>query len=54
MLLMPALLAAQFAMTCELAHEPGNLWPLGLALFGVLALPGVVSRRLAARRAHGA
>jgi hypothetical protein len=29
--------------------ELGNLWPLGLALFGVLSLSGIVSARFGAR-----
>ncbi|HXR56877.1 MAG TPA: hypothetical protein VN858_08750 [Casimicrobiaceae bacterium] len=44
------LFAAQFVTMCLLAREAGSLWPLGLALFGVLALPGVVVSRMAARR----
>jgi hypothetical protein len=45
------LFAAQFVTMCVLAREVGSLWPLGLLLFGVLALPGVAISRIAARRA---
>lgn len=31
--------------------EMGSLWPLGVVLFAILALPGILVARLAARRA---
>jgi len=43
------LFAAQFAAMCVRNGEVGNLWPLGLALFAILALPGAVAAQLAAR-----
>jgi hypothetical protein len=43
------LFAAQFVAMCIRNGELGNLWPLGLALFTVLALPAAVAARLAAR-----
>ncbi len=47
------LFAGQFVALCVRNGEVGNLWPLGLALFGVLALPGVFVAALAARFAPG-
>ena len=44
-----ALFAAQFVAMCLRNGELGGLWPLGLALFAALALPGVVAAHLAAR-----
>jgi hypothetical protein len=44
-----ALFAAQFVSMCVLNGELGNLWPLGLVLFAVLALPAVLAAALAAR-----
>jgi hypothetical protein len=43
------LFAAQFVAMCVRNGELGSLWPLGLALFAVLALPGAVAAQLAAR-----
>lgn len=43
------LFAAQFVAMCLLNGELGNLWPLGMALFAVLALPGIVAAKVAAR-----
>jgi hypothetical protein len=43
------LFAAQFVAMCVRNGELGNLWPLGLALFLVLALPGIVVAKVAAR-----
>ena len=43
------LFAAQFVAMCVRNGELGGLWPLGLALFAVLALPGIVAAKLAAR-----
>ena len=43
------LFAFQFLAMCVGNRELGNLRPLGLALFAVLALPGVIVSRLGAR-----
>ena len=43
------LFAGQFLALCVRNGELGNLWPLGLAMFAVLALPGVFLAALAAR-----
>ena len=43
------LFAFQFVAMCVGNRELGSLWPLGLALFAVLALPGVIVSRLGAR-----
>jgi len=43
------LFASQFLAMCVRNGELGSLWPLGLALFAVLALPGVVLAKVAAR-----
>lgn len=43
------LFAAQFIAMCLRNGELGNLWPLGMALFAVLALPGIVAAKIAAR-----
>lgn len=43
------LFAAQFVAMCIRNGEIGNLWPLGLVMFGVLALPGIAAAQLAAR-----
>jgi hypothetical protein len=43
------LFAAQFIAMCVRNGEFGNLWPLGLALFFVIALPGIVAAKVAAR-----
>jgi hypothetical protein len=45
------LFAGQFVGMVLRNGELGGLWPLGLVLFGVLALPAVLLARLAARRA---
>jgi hypothetical protein len=42
-----ALFAAQFATMAVFAGEVGNLAPLGLILFGVLALPAIGAAMLA-------
>jgi hypothetical protein len=42
-----ALFAAQFAAMCLLNGEVGNLWPLGILLFSVLALPAVLAAQVA-------
>src|SRR4051812_30573788 len=43
-----ALFEAQFLAMCLRNGELGGLWPLGLAMFAVIALPGVVAARFAA------
>jgi peptidoglycan/LPS O-acetylase OafA/YrhL len=43
------LFAFQFLAMCALDRELGSLWPLGMVLFAVLALPGVIVSRLGAR-----
>ena len=44
------LFEAQALAMCIRNGELGNLLPLGLVLFAVIALPGVVAAKLAARR----
>ena len=44
-----ALFAGQFIAMCVRNGEVGNLWPLGMALFAVLALPGILAAEVAAR-----
>ena len=48
-----ALFEAQFLAMCLRNGELGNLWPLGMALFGIIALPGVLAARLASRLGAG-
>lgn len=48
-----ALFTAQFLAMCGRNGELGNLWPLGLAFFVVLALPGILVARLASRFRQG-
>ena len=43
------LFEAQFIAMCVRNGELGNLWPLGMLLFAVVALPGIVAAKLAAR-----
>jgi len=43
------LFLSQFAAMVLRSGELGGLWPLGLALFGVLSLPGVVAARFGSR-----
>ena len=46
----PAVLfASQFLAMCIRNGELGNLWPLGIAMFAILAVPAVIAARLAAR-----
>jgi hypothetical protein len=42
------LFASEFVAMCVRNGELGNLWPLGLGLFGVLAIPGIAASRLGA------
>ena len=44
-----ALFAGQFVAMVARNGELGGMWPLGLAMFAVLALPGVLAARWAAR-----
>lgn len=39
---------AQFVVMCVRNGELGSLWPLGLLMFAVLALPGVAAAMIAA------
>jgi hypothetical protein len=51
------LFQAQFLAGCLRAGEVGNLWPLGIALFAIMSLPGVLAAMLGAwwrRRSRGA
>lgn len=43
------LFEVQFIAQCVRNGEPGNLWPLGMILFAVIALPAMLVARLAAR-----
>lgn len=43
------LFESQFLAMCVRNGDPGNLWPIGMLLFAVVALPGVVAARVAAR-----
>ncbi len=52
-----ALFGAQFVAMCILNGDLGNLWPLGLVLFAILATPAVfvatVASRLSSRSRPG-
>lgn len=49
---MPVLLfEAQFLAMCVRNGEIGHLWPLGMALFAFLSLPGILVAKVAAHRA---
>lgn len=49
----PAVLfATQFLAMCIQSGELGALWPLGIVMFAVLAIPAVIAARLAARFAR--
>lgn len=43
------LFEAQFLAMCLRNGELGNLWPLGMVLFAVIALPGIAAAHIAAR-----
>jgi hypothetical protein len=45
------LFESQFLAMCVRNGELGNLWPLGMALFAVISLPGLFAARLASRLA---
>jgi hypothetical protein len=48
-----ALFLGQFLAMVFRHGELGGLWPLGLVMFGVLALPGLYAARFGARLAEG-
>jgi hypothetical protein len=48
------LFQAQFVGMVIRNGEVGNLWPLGMALFAIIAIPGMVVAALAARVARRA
>ncbi|HQR21110.1 MAG TPA: hypothetical protein PKV98_09590 [Burkholderiaceae bacterium] len=48
-----ALFAAQFVAMVVRNGELGGLWPLGLMLFAVLALPSMLAAHVAARIGRG-
>ncbi|MDG4594707.1 MAG: hypothetical protein P9F75_03270 [Candidatus Contendobacter sp.] len=41
---------SQLLAMCVRSGELGNLWPLGMALFAVIALPGMLAAKVAAGR----
>jgi len=43
------LFEAQFVAMCARNGEVGGLWPLGMVMFAIIALPGVLAAWLAAR-----
>lgn len=45
-----ALFEGQFSAMCARNGELGGLWPLGMVMFAVLALPGVYAAKRGARR----
>jgi hypothetical protein len=47
------LFEAQFLAMCVRNGELGSGWPLGIVLFAVIALPGVLSAKLGSKRASG-
>jgi hypothetical protein len=49
-LLALAVFEGQFLGMAVRNGELGNLWPLGMVLFAIIALPAVVAARMAARR----
>lgn len=48
------LFEAQFVAMALRKGELGNLWPLGMVLFAVIAVPGMAAAALAARRSRRA
>ena len=44
------LFESQFLAQGVRAGDPGNLWPLGMVLFAVIAVPGIIAATVAARR----
>jgi hypothetical protein len=47
------LFESQFLAMCIRNGEPGSLWPLGMALFAVIAVPGIVAAKIASRFGRG-
>ena len=47
------LFESQFLAMCMRNGELGNLWPMGVLSFAVVALPGVVAAQIAARFGRG-
>jgi hypothetical protein len=43
------LFESQFLAMCIRNGELGNLWPLGMAVFAIIALPGIAAAKLASR-----
>lgn len=43
------LFESQFVAMCLRNGELGSLWPLGMVMFAVIALPGVLAANIAAR-----
>jgi len=43
------LFESQFFAMCIRNGEMGSLWPMGMALFAVIALPGVFAAKIASR-----
>lgn len=43
------LFESQFVAMCLRNGELGSLWPLGMVMFGVIALPGVLAANITAR-----
>jgi hypothetical protein len=47
------LFESQFLAMCVRTGELGNLWPLGMLLFAVVALPGALAAQVSARFSQG-
>lgn len=47
------LFEAQFLAMCVRNGELGGVWPLGIVLFAVIALPGMLAAKLGARHGRG-
>lgn len=43
------LFAGQFVAMCIRNGELGNLWPLGILVFAVIGLPGIIAAKLGTR-----
>jgi hypothetical protein len=43
------LFESQFLAMCIRNGELGNLWPLGMAVFAIITLPGIAAAKLASR-----
>jgi len=46
------LFEAQFLAMCIRNGELGNLWPMGMVVFAIVAVPGVVAAKIGARFAR--